>query len=489
MKISFFYLVRISAIVTGLLTYSNAVNAQAETTSLPDTGIHLTLQQAVEIAFKNNLELKQAELQSQSRKLDYKEAKAMQLPDVNGSIEHGRNQGRSIDPFTNTYLNQNIDYANYGLNSGLLLFQGLSTRHFIKQQQLASKAGEMDVQQNRDNLTLQVILAYFAVLSAEDLTVQIDNQATVSRKQVERLTILNSEGTINPSQLYDLKGQLANDEISLINTRNQLEAAKLTLSQLLNLPYDSTLRLERISPEQFLTTYEGTPAGIYQVALKELAMVKAAELRKQSAEKGVKAWKGQLWPSLSLNAGLYTNYSSAASTQQLLSSSDVPSGDYVLLNGGKEPVYTTQGSYAQQKIAYVDQFKNNYSTNVNFGIRIPILNGFTTRLQVSQSKLDLQNADIVEKTTRIRLQQSIEQAWFNMTATYKRYKALIEQVNAFQESFRTTEVRFNEGVLNSVDYLVAKNNLDRASTNLIVARYEYVFRTRILDYYQSKPLW
>ena len=165
MKISFFYLVRISAIVTGLLFYSNFVNAQA------DTANQLTLQQAVEIAFKNNLELRQSELQSQSRKLDYKEAKAMQLPDVNGSIEHGRNQGRSIDPFTNTYLNQNIDYANYGLNSGLLLFQGLSTRHFIKQQQLASKAGEMDVQQNKDNLTLQVILAYFAVLSAEDLAV------------------------------------------------------------------------------------------------------------------------------------------------------------------------------------------------------------------------------------------------------------------------------------------------------------------------------
>jgi len=483
MKMSRFYPARISAIVAGLLFYSNFVSAQADTAS------RLTLQQCVEIAFKNNLELQQAELKSQSAKLDWKGAKASQLPDLNGNIEHGHNQGRSIDPFTNTYLNQNINYANYGLNSGVLLFNGLSTRHFIKQQQLAYRAGDMDVQQNRDNLTLGVILAYLAVLSAEDQAVQIEGQAAVSRKQVERLTILNNEGSINPSQLYDLKGQLANDEISLINTRNQLDQAKLSLLQLLNLPYDPAVKLERISPEQFLTTYEGTAASIYQTALKELAMVKAAEFRKQSAEKGVKAWKGQLWPSLTLNAGLFTNYSSAARTAQLLSSMDVPSGDYVLLNGGKEPVYTQQESYAQQKISYVDQFKNNYSTNVNFGIRIPILNGFQTRIQVSQAKLELKNADIVEKTTRIRLQQSIEQAYLNMTATYNRYKALIDQVNAFQESFRTTEARFNEGVLNSVDYLVAKNNLDRANTNLIIARYEYVFRTRILDYYQAKPLW
>jgi outer membrane protein len=146
-------------------------------------------------------------------------------------------------------------------------------------------------------------------------------------------------------------------------------------------------------------------------------------------------------------------------------------------------------SYDDVKINYGDQFRNNYSTNVNFAIRIPLLNGFQTRYQIKQARLDLKNAEYVDQTTRIRLQQNIEQAYLNMTATYNRYKTLLDQVNAFQESFRTTEARFNEGVLNSVDYLVAKNNLDRANTNLITARYEYLLRTKILDYYQGKPLW
>jgi outer membrane protein len=454
-----------------------------------DSTNYFTLQQCVETAFKNNLELKQAELQAQGTKIDYKQAKNNLIPGFSSSIEHGLNQGRSIDPFSNSYLNQNINYANWGLNGGVVLFNGLSYQYAVKQQHLAYEAGNMDVQQNKDNLTINIIIAYLQVLSAEDLLVQISNQAGLSKKQVDRLAILNNEGAVNPAQLYDLKGQLANDEISLINTRNQLEGSKLSLSQLMNLPYRSSMILQRIEAADFLNKYAGTADSIYQVALNQLAQVKAATLRTKSAEMGVKALKGQLWPTFLLNAGLYTNYSNAARTAALLNSSDQPSGDYVLINSAKEPVYTSVNNYQQNKIGYGEQFKNNYSTNVNFSIRIPLLNNFQTRNLISKSRLNLQNASYVEQSTKIRLQQAVEQAFMNMNATYNRYQAILEQVAAFEESFRSTSARFNEGVLNSVDYLVAKNNLDRASTGLITAKYEYVFRQRILDYYQGKPLW
>ncbi|ULQ54386.1 TolC family protein [Flavihumibacter fluvii] len=483
MKISLYYRLRIYAFAIIIAAMPGFLMAQT------DSAAYLTLQQCVETAFRNNLELKQAEIQAENARIDYKQSKNNLLPGVAGSIEHGLNQGRSIDPFTNSYLNQNINYANWGLNGGIVLFNGLSYQYGVRQQNYARQAANMDVQQNKDNLTINIIVAYLQVLSAEDLLVQITNQAELSKKQVDRLNILNQEGSITPSQLYDLKGQLANDQISLINTKNQLEAAKLSLAQLMNIPYDTGIRLERISTDQFLNVYEGTPESIYQTALNQLAQVKAVNLRKQSAEMGVKAWKGQLWPTFSLNAGLYTNYSNAARTSTLVSSSDQPSSDYVLINSVKEPVYTPVSEYKQNPISYTEQFKNNYSTNVNFSIRIPILNSFQTRNQVSKSRLTLQNADYVEKATKIRLQQAVEQAYLNMNATYNRYRAILTQVDAFQESFLATEARFNEGVLNSVDYLVAKNNVDRASTSLITSKYEYVFRTKILDYYQGKPLW
>lgn len=449
----------------------------------------LSLQQCVELALANNLELKQAEIQASSAQVDYKQSRNNLLPSVNGFVEHGLNQGRSIDPFSNSYLNQNINYANYGLSGGVVLFNGLAAQYNIKSQRLAYEAGQADIQQNKDNLIVQVMVAYLQVLATSDQLVQFRNQAELSRKQVERLTLLNNEGSITPSQLFDLKGQLANDEISLINTQNQLEAARLTLCQLMNVPYNPSIQPQPISTGDFLKSYEGSAATVYQSALQNLAMVKSATLKKESAEQGVKAWKSQLWPVFSVNAGLYTNYSSAAKTARLISSSEVETGGYIKINGSQSPVYTMQGNFTQQDIGYGNQFRNNYSTNVNLAVRIPILNSLQTRNRISRSKLVLQNADVVEKTTRTRLQQQVEQAWLNMTATYNRYNTLLQQVEAFNESFRGTEARFNEGVLNSVDYLTAKNNLDRANNNLIIARYEYVLRTRILDYYQGLPVW
>lgn len=509
MKNQLYYRIRISAVIllmagasllaTGDLKAQSTAPARpassTETSRLPATPATgdptgpLSLQQCVELAIANNLELKQAEIQAASAGIDYRQSRNNLLPSVNGMVEHGLNQGRSIDPFSNSYLNQNINYANYGLSGGVVLFNGLAAQHNIKSQRLAWEAGQADIRQNKDNLVIQVMVAYLQVLATSDQLTQIHNQAELSRKQVERLTLLNNEGSITPSQLFDLKGQLANDEISLINTKNQLESSRLSLCQLMNIPYDPSVQPANIGTEDFLKSYEGNAAEVYQTALETLAMVKSATLKKESAEQGVKAWKSTIWPTFSLNAGLFTNYSSAAKTARLLGSNEVQTSGYVKINGIQSPVFTIQDNFGQQNISYADQFRNNYSTNLNLSVRIPILNGLQTRNRINRSRLVLQNADVVEKTTRTRLQQQVEQAWLNMTATYNRYHTLLQQVDAFTESYRGTEARFNEGVLNSVDYLTAKNNLDRANISLIMAKYEYVLRTRILDYYQGRPIW
>ena len=454
-----------------------------------DSSRQLSLKECLDLAFANNLELKQAELLAATAGIDYRQSRQNMLPQVNGIVEHGSNQGRSIDPFTNSYLNQKIDYANYGLNAGIVLFNGLSTQHAISQQRLALAAGKEEIQQAKDNLSLNLMNAYLLVLSTADLLEQIRLQAVLSRKQVERLEILHKEGAVPPAQYFDLKGQLANDELNMVNTQNQLDAARLTLCQWMNIPYDPALQLEPIRPEDFLQAYEGDAAAIYQTAINQLAAVKAAKLRTESAEKGIKAWRSQLWPTLSLNGGLYTNYSSAARTALFLRTVETPTGDYVQINGTQNPVLSMRDQFDMQKITYGDQFKNNYGTNINLALRIPLLNSMQTRNRIDRAKIQLKNADLVEKNTRIRLQQQVEQAHLNMNATYNRYKTLLQQVEAFQESFRTAEARFTEGVLNSVEYLTAKNNLDRANINLIIAKYEYVFRTRVLDFYQGKTIW
>ncbi|HEY0679352.1 MAG TPA: TolC family protein [Chitinophagaceae bacterium] len=460
-----------------------------KTSAQQEQGATLTLQQSIEIAVKNNLDVKQSEFAMQTAGITSRQAKTNMLPDLNGIISHGINQGRSIDPFTNSYINQQINFANYNLSTGVTIFNGFQLLNTMKQQALNYDAAKMELQQTRDNITLMVILAYLQVLSGEDQLTQSMNQAALSKTQVERLEKLNQQGAIAPALLYDLKGQLANDELAIVNGRNSLDAAKLTLSQLMNVPFDKNLKVERLTADQLSLVYEGDVESIFQSAMSQLAIIKAADYRRQSAERGVKAAKGGYTPSIFLSGNLNTNYSSGARTESLVNVVDVATNDYIIVNGSKYNVQSPQSNFVSQKISYSDQFKNNYSTSVAIGVRIPIINSFFARNQVAQAKINLKNAEFISKSTQTQLRQSIEQAYFNMKAAQERYRVLQDQVAAFTESYRAAEVRFNAGLGTSVDYLVARTNLDRANINLVNARYDYVLRTKVLDYYQSKPLW
>ncbi|HKG69729.1 MAG TPA: TolC family protein, partial [Segetibacter sp.] len=167
----------------------------------------LTLKQCVEAAINNNLLVKQSDLQMKTGQVNLRQSKANLLPDLFAEVGHGINQGRSIDPFTNGYINQQLTFANYSLNSQVILFNGFQLKNLIKQNSLTYEANKMDLQQTKDNLTLNVILAYLQILNNEEQLQQSRNQADVTLRQVERLNIMNQSGAIAPAELYDLKGQ------------------------------------------------------------------------------------------------------------------------------------------------------------------------------------------------------------------------------------------------------------------------------------------
>jgi outer membrane protein len=449
----------------------------------------LTLQQAIQAGIANNIDVNQANLLMQKADVNLKQSRASQLPNLNATADHGINQGRSIDPFTNAPITQNVDYASYGAASNLLLFNGFSLHNLIRGNTLGYQASKMELQQAKDNLTINVILAYLGVLSAEDILASSRNQGVVTQKQVDRLNILNQSGAIPPAQYYDLKGQLANDQIAVADNEAAVETAKLTLVQLLNMPYDKNLELERLPEQAFDTTYNADPAKVYTTALQQFAQIKAVHLRTESAEKTIRSIQGQLYPTLSLSGNINTNYSSAATQSILLNTVDIPSTDYVEINGTQIPVITKQNNFDNKKITYGSQLKNNKFTTVNLGLTIPLFNASQVRSKVKLAKIDFANSQLVEQNTKNQLQQSIEKAYVNLTNTSNKYKILQDQFNSFAESFRSAEIRFNAGAITSVDYLIAKNNLDRTNINIIIAKYDFLLRSKILDYYQGKALW
>jgi len=459
-----------------------AIKAQAQTDSV------LSIRQCVDIAIKNNLDVKKSELQMERLNIGYKQAKEYLLPSISGDVNHGINNGRNLNPYTYSYVTQSLTYGNYSLNGNLTLFSGFQNLNNIKQTSLSFQAGKMDFQQAKDQVTINVITAYLLVLDNAELLNQVSNQLDVSKKQVERLDILEKEGANKlPSDLYDLKGTYGDNQLNLVSAKNALEVSKLNLMQMLNIPYNKNLKLEPLTVQDVSSKTDASSDQVYDAAIQQLAYVKAAELRSKSAEKGVKVAQGALLPTLTLGGGIFTNYSSAAQKASFIDSTTVNTGAFVNGAGGtKLPVYSRQANYNNQNIGYYDQFKNNYNTQVSLSLHIPILNYFQNRNKVALAKINLQEARYVENNTKIVLKQNVEQAYLNMTSAYERYSVLTEQVKAYGESFRIAEIRFNAGVLTSYDFVLAKNNLDRSKINLINARYDCYIYNKILDYYQGK---
>ena len=446
----------------------------------------LSLQEAIDLGIKNNLDVNQSDFAMQKQNIALKQTKAFMLPDLNANANHGINQGRSIDPFTNSYINQNVNYASYGASTSVLLFNGSSLQNRIKQNSLAYDAAKMEWQQAKDNVTINIILAYLQILSAEDVLAQSRQQAVVSNRQAERLEILNREGAISPSELYDVKGQVANEQLTIADNEAALEIAKLNLCQLMNIPYDRNLKVQKLPEEPMSMSKVGLPETIYATALDNFAQIKAVRFRTLSADKAIRAARGELFPTLLLNGNLNSNYSSAASQSFFLNTTPAVSSNYVEVNGNQYPVIIEQNNFKNEKIKYGDQVKNNLFSSVNIGLSIPIFNASQTRNKIKLAKIDFENNNRIEDNAKTELQQSIERAYLNATNALNKYTILQSQVAAFEESFRSADVRFNAGAINSVDYLIAKNNLDKAQTNLIIARYDFTLRTKVLEYYKGE---
>ena len=426
------------------LTLCSSVPAFSQTDSL------YTLQQCIDIAIKNNLTVKQSELQMDRDRIYWNQARENLLPQVYGDASRSINNGRVLDPTSYTYANQQITNDNYSLNSSLVLLKGLSLMNSIKQTSLAYQAGKLDFQQAKNDITLNVITTYLQALENEDQISLTQTQIELSQQSLDRLNILNKDGSISPSDVTDARGQLATNKLSLIDARNSMYAQKLNLLQLMNVPYNRNVKLKRLSADTLPQEYKLTVDEVYNNALNDYPMVKAADLRLKSTDKEVAAAKGIYYPTLTVGGGVSSFYSSFDNT------------------------------------GYHSQINNNYNYGVNIGLHVPILNFFQTRNNVALAKIDRLNAQYTTQTTKLTLKKNVDQAYVNMSLAYERYQTLVEQVDAYTQSFKVAETKFNAGVITSVDYITIRGFMDRANLSLISARYDYFIRIKILDYYQGK---
>ncbi|GAB2967047.1 TolC family protein [Hymenobacter coalescens] len=458
-----------------------------------------TLMQAVEYALNNNLNVRQAQLSAEISEATLRQSRFNQLPTANASASQTWNYGTNVDPLTFTFQNQTTRANNFSANAQLNLFSGFQVRNTIKRNGLDYQAALQDIDQARNDLSLNVASAYLQYLLGEELLRANQLRVNTAQQQIERTQKLLRAGAVAESNLLDAQAQLASDDVNVVTAQNQRDLARLQLTQFLNLDAARSAGFSIVVPNlpdpDEMPAMDADAEGTYQIAQGNQPQVRAADLRVQSAMRGVEVARGGYYPRLSFGASIFSGYSSARFARKFTGDSTiVPAGFiYQITPTGPQQVPGVFAGIEQPRFetlseGFGSQVKNNLGKQLSFNLTIPILNGWQVRTNVQRSVIGVKQAELRAEQTRLTLRQTIQQAYADALAAQRRYAANKRQVEALTTAYRNAEIRFNNGLLNGTDFNQAKNNLGAAESSMIQAKYEYIFRRKVLEFYQGKPL-
>jgi outer membrane protein len=415
----------------------------------------LTLKRATELVIENNLQIKQAQFSEALSEENLQQSKLALLPTLNANTGLNFNFGRSIDPLTNQFVNQSITSTSGNLSSGAALFQGFQKINQISQNKLQLDADKSNTQKIKNDLVLTVVTGYLSVLNSQDILNASQQQLAISRQQLDIEQKFFDVGTKTLADLSQAKSQLATAELNVTNAQNQVDLAFLNLAQLLELNPASVFVIEKPKMEDISklnSAYSAT--DIFRSASSSFPDIRLAELRRQASEKGIDIAKANYYPSLNIQSGFGTRYSNGA-----------------FGNNG-----------------FGNQVKDNFNQFIGLGLNIPIFNGMAARSSVRRAKINFQNSLLNEQLAKNNLNKVINQAVYDLRAAEKRYYSTLTAFESSKEAFNVIDQRYSVGLVNSLDYNQAQTNLNKAQFDQIQAQYDFIFRSKVIDFYLGNPL-
>ena len=428
-----------------------------------------TLEECINHAVDNNIMIKQQELQTRLQENNLEQSKFELLPSLNGSATNNWSFGRALDETTYQFTEEERVRSNsFYASAGLTLFSGLQNYNTIKRNSYNVDASFEDLQNIKDDISLNVALAYLQILLNKELVSVTANQLQTTREQINKTSKMVEAGSLPKGNLLEVQAQAAREELQLINMQNQLDLSYLNIIQLLEL--ESAEGFEIIVPDLNVDEAGIVTEGvndIYNTASRIRPEVKSAELRLKSAEYDLKIAKGGRSPRLNMNTSFNTGFSSIR--QKILNVDPVEGIEY--------------GEYP-----FSEQVNDNISYGIGLNLSIPIFNGWQVNTAISNSKINIRNNQYSLENTKKQLYKDIQQAYADAQASLKSYHASMKAVESMQEAFRYTEQKFNVGMLTPVEYNTSKAQLLNAESELAQAKYEYVFKIKVLDFYRGLPL-
>lgn len=433
---------------------SDAERADTALAALPAPGEAWTLDDCIGYAQRNNISVQQRALQVEQQQTSLSTARFSRLPNLNASIGTDFSFGRTLAA-DNTYRSDNQTSGSVSVAASMPLFEGLRINREIKGSKLDLAAAVADLDRAREDVAVNIMTLYLQVLYSREMVGIAERQLALSTEQTARSRELVDTGRQPESTYYESEALRANDALSLTQARNDLQLALLDLSQALNREsaagFDiATPRLDSVTLASMHAL--GSADEVYAVAVEERPHVRAERLRLASAENSVEIARSALYPSLSLSGGYGT------------------------------------GIYSRDPERLWTQFRNYSREYVGLSLSIPIFNRRATRNNIRSAQLSARSQRLALTEAELALRKEIEQAWYNADAAYSKYRSAGVALASAEVAFAYEQQKAESGRSTIFDFNDAKTRMEKAESELVQAKYEFVFRSKILDFYRGKPL-
>lgn len=416
-----------------------------------------SLRQCISYALEHNITVKQQDVTRQQREIDLSTAKNSRLPDLNGSASQNWSFGRGLTS-ENTYSNTNTSSTSFSLGTSVPLFSGLKIPRTIELNKLNLEAATADMEKACNDISVQVAQAYVQILYDMEMCDVAQRQISIDSLQVVRLKEMYRNGKASGVDVAQQEATLAQSRLTYTQADNDCRLAVLALTQLLELPSPEGFAIIRpdagvIDPSA--GAVPPSPDEIYQEAITFKPEIKAELYRLKSTEMNIKIAQSALLPTLSLNAGIGSNY------------------------------YKTSGFKAE---SFGRQMRNNFSQYIGLSLNVPIFNRFATRNSIRSAKLERETQQLQLDNVRKNLYKEIQQAYYNTIAARAKYESSMEASRSNKAAFDLMSVKYEYGKANITEFNEAKNNWLKAESDLVIAKYEYVYDTSLIDFYRGKEL-
>jgi len=414
-----------------------------------------SLKDCVEYALKHNIQIKKQEIANEQQKVALNTAKNQRLPNVTGDVRQSFGFGRVVSPAANNgYVDKSTSNSDFTLNASIPIFTGFQIPNNIELCKLNLKAAVEDLNKAKEDISVNVTSAFLQVLFNEELCKVAKEQINLSKEQLDRMSRLEEVGKASTAQVYEAKATLAQDELAAVQAENNRKLAILDLTQLLELssPEGFSIVSPDIEPD-FLAL--STPDEVFSLAMVNKPAVLAEQYRLAGMEKSIKIAKGAYYPTLSLFGVLNTGYS------------------------------TVSGSTNE---SFGKQLDNRFNKSIGLSLNIPIFDRHDTRNKVKTARLNYSTQALQVEESKKNLYKEIQQAYYSALAALAKFNSGKTAVEASEASFKLMREKYENGKATSVEFSQVKVNLMKASSDQIQAKYDYLFRAKILDFYKGLSL-